>query len=188
VLKEGALANLIITSGELFDKETKIYENWIQGHRNIIKEAPFSELEGKYELAFDKEKIEIEISSKKDQLQLKAKKDSLKLGTKIDYKRNWLTFMLTETDSSSTQMNRFAALVTSAENEFSGKVFTHEGEILPFSAKRVSAEDKDEDSEDSEGKKIQKKKKIQRRSFSRQLPIPIWLMECQVQTKNRVNT
>lgn len=158
VLKEGALANLIITSGELFDKETKIYENWIQGHRNIIKEAPFSELEGKYELAFDKEKIEIEISSKKDQLQLKAKKDSLKLGTKIDYKRNWLTFMLTETDSSSTQMNRFAALVTSAENEFSGKVFMHEGEILPFSAKRVSAEDKDEDSEDSEEEKDSEEK------------------------------
>ena len=172
VLKEGALANLIITSGELFDKETKIYENWIQGHRNIIKEAPFSELEGKYELAFDKEKIEIEISSKKDQLQLKAKKDSLKLGTKIDYKRNWLTFMLTETDSSSTQMNRFAALVTSAENEFSGKVFTHEGEILPFSVKRVSAENKDEDSEDSEEEKDSEEKENTEEEFLSPITYP----------------
>ncbi|MCH8535746.1 MAG: amidohydrolase family protein [Flavobacteriaceae bacterium] len=149
-LQSGALANFIVTSGELFEKETKIYENWIQGHRNVITEAPLTNLEGKYELAFEDHQLNIEIKSKSGKLQLEAKKDSLKLGTKIDFKQNWLTFMLTETDSASTKMNRFAALITSVEDEFSGKVFTHEGEVVSFLAKRLSAEDEDENSEEKE--------------------------------------
>jgi imidazolonepropionase-like amidohydrolase len=38
-LKNGYLANFIITSGNIFDKETIIYENWIKGKRHLIQEA-----------------------------------------------------------------------------------------------------------------------------------------------------
>jgi adenine deaminase len=85
-LKTGSLANFIITSGEVFDKKSKIYENWIQGQRSIIKEADLPKIEGTYDLSFTSEssaeKIEIQIKEKAGKYSLEAKKDSLKLATK----------------------------------------------------------------------------------------------------------
>ena len=35
-LQPGRYANFLITSGAIFDKETTLYENWVQGTKNII--------------------------------------------------------------------------------------------------------------------------------------------------------
>ena len=150
-LKTGSLANFIITSGEVFDKKSKIYENWIQGQRSIIKEADLPKIEGTYDLSFTSEssaeKIEIQIKEKAGKYSLEAKKDSLKLATKIKFEKNWLTMMLTETDSASTKMNRFSAYVSEDANKLNGKVILFNGKEVPFSA--TKKEDKDEATEDS---------------------------------------
>ncbi|MBG7628911.1 MAG: amidohydrolase, partial [Bacteroidetes bacterium] len=38
MLKKGMLANFLITSGDVFDKKTVIYENWTMGTKNIISD------------------------------------------------------------------------------------------------------------------------------------------------------
>lgn len=49
-LKQGMLANFIICSGELFEKENVLLENWVQGKRYILKRNDLPDLRGNYTL------------------------------------------------------------------------------------------------------------------------------------------
>ncbi len=49
-LEKGKIANFIITSGDVFDKETQIYHNWIQGKPFIINLIDNRDISGKYDL------------------------------------------------------------------------------------------------------------------------------------------
>lgn len=49
-LKQGMLANFIVTSGDLFDKSTVIYENWVKGKQYRISEIGLVDIRGKYNL------------------------------------------------------------------------------------------------------------------------------------------
>ena len=43
-LKNGAHANFLITSGDIFDKKTKLYENWVQGKKHLIEAVSYTHL------------------------------------------------------------------------------------------------------------------------------------------------
>ena len=49
-LKKGMIANFIITSGNLFEKENVIFENWVNGKRYIINDLNIEDLRGNYTL------------------------------------------------------------------------------------------------------------------------------------------
>lgn len=51
-LAPGALANFLVTSGELLDEDTVLLESWIQGNRYVINPGR-QENAGRYELALD---------------------------------------------------------------------------------------------------------------------------------------
>lgn len=51
-LEKGKLANFLVTSGNIFDEKTVIYENWVRGIAYTVKDA--SELNGLYELQVQK--------------------------------------------------------------------------------------------------------------------------------------
>ncbi|MCC6690288.1 MAG: amidohydrolase family protein, partial [Bacteroidia bacterium] len=55
-LKKEMLANFIITSGNLFDAKTKIYENWIQGNPYIITDYTLPDVRGVYDLEITTDK------------------------------------------------------------------------------------------------------------------------------------
>ena len=50
-LQAGKVANFIITSGNLFDADNVIYENWIQGKPYIVNPKDKTDLRGKWRLA-----------------------------------------------------------------------------------------------------------------------------------------
>ena len=50
-MKNGYIANFLITSGEVFNEETIIYENWVNGNRNIINSMSTQDIRGDYENA-----------------------------------------------------------------------------------------------------------------------------------------
>lgn len=50
-LKPGMMANFIITSGNLFSKETVIYENWVRGIRYRIHDPEQDDIRGNYTLS-----------------------------------------------------------------------------------------------------------------------------------------
>jgi imidazolonepropionase-like amidohydrolase len=51
-LKPGMLANFIITSGNLFEEKTTIYENWIQGKLYRIRDYNMPDIRGTYDLTY----------------------------------------------------------------------------------------------------------------------------------------
>ena len=48
-LKKGLIANFLVTSGDIFDEETILYENWIQGKRYALPGADAPDLRGEYD-------------------------------------------------------------------------------------------------------------------------------------------
>lgn len=52
-LKKGMLANFIITNGDVFSEEVIIWENWVKGHRYIIKDYNTIDLRGTYNLSIN---------------------------------------------------------------------------------------------------------------------------------------
>lgn len=52
-LTKGKLANFIITSDDLFKKDNIIYENWVEGRRDIVSHMDVTDLRGIYSLAGD---------------------------------------------------------------------------------------------------------------------------------------
>lgn len=65
-LKKGMIANFIITSGNLFDEKTSIFENWIQGDQYVLKDMNVVDLRGKYNLTLDSKTLSLKISGEAD--------------------------------------------------------------------------------------------------------------------------
>lgn len=49
-LEAGKMANFIICSGPLFDEETLILQNWIQGKKYVVNEAGWKDIRGGYQI------------------------------------------------------------------------------------------------------------------------------------------
>jgi hypothetical protein len=60
-LDAGKLANFIITSGPVFQENTVLYQNWVQGNRYILKEEGWNDIRGTYSLQFGGVTYPIEI-------------------------------------------------------------------------------------------------------------------------------
>jgi len=93
-LEKGKLANFIVTSGPLFDTQTKIYENWVKGTPHIILDHNIKNIDGKYKLTMGDKAIELEIKNSQEKISISAKSDSLKYKTKASYKDHWLALTL----------------------------------------------------------------------------------------------
>lgn len=67
-IMKGMVANFIICSGNLFDSETKIKENWVSGKQYIINPLEDYDYRGGYILKIDGEIQTLKISGNKDKL------------------------------------------------------------------------------------------------------------------------
>ena len=63
-LRPGRLANFLITSGDMFEEDAVIYENWIQGTPFIINDKEAPDLAGRYRLLVGDTSYPLEISGK----------------------------------------------------------------------------------------------------------------------------
>ncbi len=52
-LQKGHFANFIVTSGDIFDEDCKIYENWSKGEQLVLASLDRQDLEGNYNLKVD---------------------------------------------------------------------------------------------------------------------------------------
>lgn len=60
-LNKGMLANFFISSGDIFQKETKIIETWVQGERNRFSALDQDNYAGKYLLTIDTTSLRFEL-------------------------------------------------------------------------------------------------------------------------------
>ena len=63
-LKKGSMANFLITSGNIFDKEVSLYENWIQGKAFMLQDMNAMDIAGIYEMKVGDDTYDLEISGK----------------------------------------------------------------------------------------------------------------------------
>jgi len=61
-IENGKLANFIITSGPVFNENTVILENWIQGEKYTINDNNWNDIKGEYKLTISTEKEKTELT------------------------------------------------------------------------------------------------------------------------------
>jgi imidazolonepropionase-like amidohydrolase len=137
-LKEGSFANFLITSGEIFDKETIIYENWVQGSKYVINNRLAKDIRGEYELTVDsktyKWTVKGEISFPKSEIKTA---DTSKLDSKIAIANNWLSLIIQTKDTTKTNFNRLTAFVDNSQN-ITGKAISFNGAESTWSAVKTA--------------------------------------------------
>lgn len=137
-LQNGRQANFLITSGDLFDKKTVIYENWVQGNQNVFEDKSLKDLRGKYEFNVAGNLYDVHISGEPEKLKAEVMKDSLKLGTKISFADNWLQLQFTTADTTKTAFIRLTSPVQNT-TYFSGKAILENGSETSFIATQKEA-------------------------------------------------
>ncbi len=152
VLKEGAWANFLITSGDFFDKETILYENWVLGEKAMLENMAVVDLSGTYALKVDAKEYELKISGKPNAPKAEVKLDDKKIKSKLSYDDTWLNLTLSSPDSTKTEFTRLQAKVTSKSDEISGKAILNNGSETTFTAVKTKQEDDDSAKKEKEEK------------------------------------
>ena len=118
-LEKGKWANFIITSGDVFKKETLIYENWVQGSKNSIHDINLIDIRGKYDLNADGLLYKLIINGKASSPKVSIKQDTNKLASKISLKNNWLQLSFTNKEQKTI---RFSAFINKTNSNLEGRI------------------------------------------------------------------
>lgn len=85
-LKKGALANFLITDGNLFSAKTEILENWIHGIPYRFKDLGQEDYSGNYQMTLGQDSYELIIEGEPGKHKAKVKIDDT---TSVDVKATW---------------------------------------------------------------------------------------------------
>ncbi|MDG2431956.1 amidohydrolase family protein, partial [Flavobacterium sp.] len=144
-LKDGNLANFLITSGEVFDKKTTIYENWVEGTKYVIKDMTAKDIRGSYDLTVDNTTFKLLIKGEIASPEAEIKNiDSTKVNSKLTIANNWMSLIMKSKDSVKTNFNRLTAYIENTPN-LSGKVITYDGRESTWSALKTAPFEKEKD-------------------------------------------
>ena len=159
-LANGRLANLLITDGPVFAKESRILENWVRGKRYVFNNATESSLAGNYELAIGARFETISITGKPGKYSAKltakkGKKSSKKSSKKGDKAGEKLDFdvsghLVTVLFKGNKSQTGFRLSGWRTADGFEGSATSADGKTTSFKAVRSgdAKESKDEDKKD----------------------------------------
>ena len=138
-LKTGSLANFIITSGDIFDSKTTMYENWVQGSQNVINDMNIRDITGTYMLNVNNKNYDVIISGKGAKQKAEVKLGDEKIKSTFSFKKNWISINLND-DGNYTRM---LGKTINASNVMQGTAYDTKGnETLWSASKKVIKEDK----------------------------------------------
>lgn len=138
-LKTGSYANFLVTSGDIFDKKTKLYENWVQGMQHIITDMNIKDIDGDYNFKLAGNDYKLNISGSNSKPTAKIESDEKSLGTKMSYSGDWINLTFKTVDSTKKEYVRIAANVANGNN-LSGKAIMPNGSEYSFFANKTSME------------------------------------------------
>ena len=145
VIKEGAWANFLITSGDYFDKETTLYENWVQGEKKILEDMDVTNIIGKYALKVNNKTYDLDITGEVSKPKAEVKLGETKIGSKLSFEDNWMNLLLSSPDTTKTEYIRLVANVPSQTDQISGKAVLPDGNETTFTALKQSGIEKKEE-------------------------------------------
>ncbi|TCN57567.1 amidohydrolase [Flavobacterium circumlabens] len=137
-LKTGSYANFVITSGEIFDEKTILYENWVQGTKYVVNDITAKDIRGNYDLTIGNDtykwKIEGTETAPKSDITTVA---AVKVNSKFNFSKNWISMVLKPGDTIKSNFTRLTGFVEKPEI-LSGKAVLSDGSELIWNAKRTS--------------------------------------------------
>lgn len=152
-LNNGSYANFIITSDEIFEKKTILYENWVQGNKNVVTDMDIIDIRGDYSLTISDEVFDLKISGELKKLKSELKSDTLKIKSSITYKNGWINLLYVPKNEDKSEFVRLTALISDTTN-FSGKGVLTNGDLTKWSATKKDSQEKT-DSEDKAKEKAE---------------------------------
>jgi imidazolonepropionase-like amidohydrolase len=151
-LRTGSYANFIVTSGDIFDAKTTIYENWVQGDKNVVNDMHIKDITGNYMLSVNDKNYELTISGKAAKQTAVIKMGDEKVKSKFSYKEDWISITLNE-DKVYTRM---LGKIINVSNVMQGTAFDTQGNETYWSASQQVK--KDSKKEKKENEKEEEKK------------------------------
>ena len=131
-LQNGRQANFLITSGDIFDKNTTLYENWVQGQKYVLADKDIKDIRGNYDLKVAGNTYKMSISGKASSPSVEIKQDTLKLKSKLSYKDDWLNLSFSTDEGSKNYMMK--GLVSTDSDNFNGRLILPNGNESSFTA------------------------------------------------------
>lgn len=129
-LKKGSYANFLITSGDIFDAKTKMYENWVLGDKNVINDMNIKDITGDYMLSVNNKNYDLSITGKGAKQTGSLKLNDKKVKSKFSFKDDWISIILNEEDG----YTRLTGKVINAANVMQGTAYDTEGNESSWSA------------------------------------------------------
>jgi len=152
-LKTGSLANFLITSGDVFDKSTILYENWVQGTKSIVNPMDTKDIRGDYNLTVQGTSYDLSITGEILKPSISVKQDTTKLPSKITFADNWLTMSFSTDEGEKTY--RMVGPVTEKSENISGRLILPDGSESKFTAnKSKSFKEKDKKDKTTDAPKV----------------------------------
>lgn len=135
-LQVGRQANLLITSGDIFEKGSILHENWVQGVKNIINSKDREDIRGDYNLTADGATYLLSITGETNKPKAEVKQGEEKLDSKIDYKADWLNLSFSNNDGKSY---RLIALITPDSENIKGKITLPNGNESSVTVRKTAS-------------------------------------------------
>ncbi|ARV14316.1 amidohydrolase family protein [Polaribacter sp. SA4-12] len=142
-LNIGSYANFIITSGDVFDSKTTIYENWVQGDKNVINDMNLKDITGDYNVSVNGKNYALSITGKGTKQIGAVKLNDEKVKSKFSFKDGWIH--LTIMDNGYT---RLIGQIINASNVMQGTAYDEAGNESNWSASKTFRKDSKKKKED----------------------------------------
>ncbi|MDY0779677.1 amidohydrolase family protein [Tenacibaculum sp. IB213877] len=138
-LNVGSYANFLITSGNIFDEKTTLYENWTLGDKNVVNSMEIKDLTGNYMVTVNGKTYDLEITGTGDKQKGNVALDDKKLKSNFSFKDDWI--QLTINDNG--QFLRLAGKSMNDSNVMKGTGKDYLGNDVTWTAsKKVKKESK----------------------------------------------
>ncbi len=152
-LKTGAYANFLITSGDIFDKKTILYENWVQGTQTVINTMNTKDVRGDYEFVLAGESYKMSLKGELNKLKSEITSNDKQRGSKVSYTDNWLSVAMTTKDSTKQEFIRLVAHVTDGKS-LNGKALFPDGNEMTFYAKKLDLKTEDKSAKKGDASEV----------------------------------
>ena len=153
VIKQGAWANFLITSGDIFEEETILFENWVQGQKTVLENMNTANLEGSYKLQIGADNYDLKISGKPNAPKAEVKLGDKKVTSKLTYSDTWMQLMISSADSTKTEFTRLVGKVGDDPKKISGTAVLSNGKETSFTATRIADKTENEKKKEDKDKK-----------------------------------
>ncbi|WP_341220610.1 amidohydrolase family protein [Polaribacter atrinae] len=131
-LNTGSYANFIITSGDVFDAKTILYENWVQGAKNVVNDMNIKDITGDYMLSVNNKNYDLSITGKGAKQTGTIKVGDKKITSKFSYSDDWISITLNEDNN----FTRMLGKIVNPSNLMQGDAFDTEGNKTYWSASK----------------------------------------------------